>query len=312
MFDKIKISCFKSAFDTTPVDVSLWQFLNSKKFIDRVESVRAANDPKQRKELKKLLPCATISGTFTKRNLEGLVQYNSLICLDFDGSDNPNITPAEIKEILKGFNEIMYAGLSVSGTGVWAIMQSNLTDPLEHSQIFDLLKMIFERVGLVLDIGCRDVTRLRFISYDSEPYINPNPSVFDAKKWIKPLKEQIQVPQKREVSRVINTSSVTVKQPQTYDPNKARNRVESLIQKIEAGRIDITSNYYDWYRLAFALFDEFKHDGLDYFLRISQFNGGFDQNKATEKYNEIAGKACGNIRISTFFQICKEHNVTLI
>lgn len=311
MFETIKISVFRNAFDTAPVDVFLSQFLNSKKHVERIEAIRAESSKEKRTELKKLLPCATISGTFQKRNLQGIKEYNGLICLDFDGADNPNVSPAEMKKILKGFNEIAFAGLSVSGAGIWAILKSNLTDITEHSQIFDLLKLIFEQVGLKLDIGCRDATRLRFVSYDSDPYINPNPQTWNAKQYIKPLKEQIQVPKKREYTAPKREQSGTQAQS-SVTPTRTRERVEILIEKIEAGRVDITENYYDWYRLAFAFYDEFKHDGLDYFLRISQFNSGFDQNKATQKFNEIAQKACGNIKISTFFSICKSFNLTTI
>ena len=53
--------------------------------------------------------------------------------------------------------------------------------------------------------------------------------------------------------------------------DSTKDAVEALTILIESQGIDITANYSDWLRIAFALVDEFGLDGESYFHRISAF-----------------------------------------
>lgn len=297
--DDIMISAFPNAMSTEPTQIRLTQFIHSTKYRDKIEAVRNAATKEERDNLKKGLPCATISGTFTKRNVAGLVTYNSLVCLDFDAKDNPSVSAQEIKTMLGIIPEIAFAALSVSGAGVWAIVPTNNDSPDEHPKVVRVLERIFAHIGLTIDKSCKDVCRLRFVSFDETPVVNPNPSVFDAQKFLYAAE-----PERRAfwTGSTANTA--------TMQPSDTRTKLEKCIRDIESRRMDLTEDYETWVRLGFALASEFGTDGEDYFQRISQFHPSYDQNKCSKKYNDCV-KSGRSVGIGTFFQICKDSNISL-
>jgi hypothetical protein len=141
-------------------------------------AVRSETDPIKKAALKKLLPAATISGTFTQRNVKGLVKHSGFICLDLDRKDNNHISQSEwntLKDRLKEVENISYMGLSCSGTGYFILIP--IAFPEKHKQHFEYLRNAFLSLGIIIDKSCSDVSRLRFASYDPEPYINENAEV---------------------------------------------------------------------------------------------------------------------------------------
>ena len=58
-----------------------------------VDRIRAEPDKARRSELKRGLPCVTISGEFAGgHKAEHLVRHSVLLCVDFDAADNPDMT----------------------------------------------------------------------------------------------------------------------------------------------------------------------------------------------------------------------------
>ena len=297
--DEITISCFPNAMSTEPTNIKLTQFLYSTRHQDKVEAVRAAETKEERDRLKKGLPCATISGTFTKRNVAGLVTYNSLVCLDFDAHDNPSVSAAEMKATLAKIPEIAFAALSVSGAGVWAIVPTNNDSPDEHPKVVKILERIFAHIGLTMDKACKDVCRLRFVSYDDAPVVNPTPSVFDAQKYLYAAE-----PSQRAFWTGESTNTAVMQ------PTDTLTKIEKCVRTIEASRLDMTGDYETWLKLGFALASELGQNGEDFFQRISQFHSKYDQDKCSKKYSECV-KSGRRVGIGTFFQICKDNNISL-
>lgn len=95
---------------------------------------------------------------------------NPLLTLDFD--NHPDIE--EAKRILATLPYVYYAGLSVSGRGLFAIIPIAAQDLTEHKTYFHALEKEMQTLGLTIDKACKDVTRLRVVSYDPDPYINPD------------------------------------------------------------------------------------------------------------------------------------------
>lgn len=296
------ISVFKSAQSTEPKTTTLGAFLKSKKWREPIIQLRGIADKKERDQAKKTLPAATISGVFSYRSAEGLQQYNGLICLDFDEKDNPGKTPEEIRENLTEFDEVVYAGLSVSGQGVFAIIATNNTDPAQHSRVVDLLGAILAHYDLYYDRACKDVCRLRFVSYDDDAYWNQNARPFDAAALIQRIREEPD-PARRPRARIIpgkqgSAGSATDK------------KVERYIEAIESRNMDITSNYEEWMRLGMALAREFGPGGEQYFHRISCYHPKYDPREIEKKYAEFC-RNTRRIQIGTFFQICNQKGIRL-
>lgn len=295
MFDSV-ISCFKNARATEPIPAKLEAFLLNRRHRDKVLAVRAAN-PEQRTELKKSVPAATISGTFKVRNMEGLQYYNGLICLDFDGKENPWFTPETMKAQLAEYEEVMYAGLSVSGNGVFAIIPTNNQNPEAHPMVVDILGKIFaEENNLIYDRACKDVCRLRFISVDDSPVWNPTPAIFDAQSILPRMGDQVRKPRPIRFTRPTSGSEGN------------RDKVEQYIQAVESCGQDVTYNYDDWIKLGMAIAAEFGSEGESYFMRISQISSKFDHDYATKKYQHLV-RNVHRIKLGTFFKILQNQGI---
>lgn len=102
--------------------------------------------------------------------------HSGFIAIDVDGKDNPGHTPAELKEIISSIKQVSFCGYSASGNGVWGLMR--LADTTKHKQHFEALEDVFQRIGVTIDPACKNVNRLRFASYDPDPYINENAETF--------------------------------------------------------------------------------------------------------------------------------------
>lgn len=291
------ISVFKNAMSTEPVTITLGTFLQSKRHIKAIETIRQHNNKAIRDDLKKRLPAATISGTFRTRNIAGIVIYNGILCMDFDHGDNA-MQPGDMKSILSQFSEVAYAGTSVGGKGVFAIIPTNNNDPAQHGRIVDFMGSVLRETGLVIDRACKDVCRLRFVSYDPQPYINTNPDVFDAARHI----EQ----QRSSSVRRLDLCAAT-----DLPSNYTRTRVEQCIIAIEALALDITRSYQDWYLIGFALASEFGTQGEIYYQRVSRFHQDYDYTKTAKKYADLCRNGGNSVRIGTFFKICQDAGIPI-
>lgn len=299
----IQISAFRSAQDTEPTTVALRQFLNSDRHRDKIIALRNEPDKKRRSDIKKTLPAATISGTFTKRNADNIQVYNGLVCLDFDAADNPGRTPDDMKTILQAQEEVLFAAVSAGGAGTFCIVPTNNTDPAQHAAIVDLLGAAFATLGLTYDRACKDVCRLRFVSYDPHAWWNPTPATFDAARL---LTLQAQQEATRPPRPLIMRQSPTA----TGKPDRTRERVEALVSAVEQSRHDLTDNYDDWIKLGFAIAAHFGMDGEGFYQRLSQFHTKYDPHETEKKYTDFVRNG-RRIKIGTFFKILENNGFSL-
>lgn len=284
----VKVSIFKNYNSPdAPQEVSLLTWLKSAKYQKEVETIRATADKEERDRLKAGLPAITPSGIFSRREEAGLVKHSGLIQIDIDLKENQHIAnfPA-IKEQLQKLPEIAYLGLSVSGKGFWGLVP--LTFPERHKEQFEALKRDFAKWGLVLDEKPKNVASLRGYSYDTEAYFNPQ-----AKPYCKIWKPQ------PEVYRG---------QYSTATGNEAE-KVEACLAGIEAGRIDITGSYSEWFSLGCSLANEFGEAGRGYFHRASQYYPGYSSTEADKQFSYCLRRRY-SYSIGTFYQICQDYGIT--
>lgn len=301
----IQISAFKNAQDTEPTTVSLRQFLNSTRHSQKILALRAEADKKRRNDIKKTLPAATISGTFARRAADHITHYNGLVCLDFDAADNPGKSPDDMKAILTQQEEVLYAAVSAGGQGTFCVVPTNNTDPAQHAGIVEILGTAFAHLGLTYDRACKDVCRLRFVSFDPQAYWNPEPSTFDARRLLGIRAEQ-------EAARPPRPLIIRQSAPAANGnkPDRTRERVEALIGAVEQARHDLTHNYDDWIKLGFAIAAHFGMEGEDYYQRLSQFHEKYDQHETEKKYTDFVRNG-RRIKIGTFFKILENNGFSL-
>lgn len=87
--------------------------------------------------------------------------------------------------------------------------------------------------------------------------------------------------------------------------------IELITQRIEASRTDITSGYSNWRDLGFALADSLGEGGRSIYHRISRFNSGYTPEECDRQYDRCLNAHGTGITIRTFFQLAKEHGISL-
>lgn len=294
ILDEIVVSRFKNYRSNTPTfNVNLWEWLKDDSWKADIEYLRTLNDKENIGIIKAGLPCITPSGTFSKRNLSGLIKHSGIICLDIDADHNPHITDFEQqRDELCNLVNVAYCSLSASGRGVFCLIP--IQYPERHKQHFEALKLNFESQGIIIDKSCGDITRLRGYSYDSEAYINLN-----AVPYKSTLDFTLQTFQQERWPEVW---------PTYYNNNNAETLVGTILYKIEASAIDITETYEQWFQISCALANEFGEYGREIFHRVSRYYTKYNANETNKMFNSCLN---GGYRytLGTFFYWAEQYNL---
>lgn len=279
--------------------VSLAEFLNDASSHRLIHQIRMAEDKAERTRLKSGLPCAIISAICPDgRKADDAFEHTGLICIDIDGQDNPGFgSGAELKAEVCKIAEVEYCSLSASGTGCFAIFR--LSHPENHLGHFLALQRLFKsRLGIVIDGQCKDVKRLRFASYDSEPYINDNAEPFriiDATTNPK--------------SNPTKTTAAMGQRIWNENPETTLDKVARLTKEVVRRGIDLTDGYSNWIEIGMALAN-LGEAGREFFHAVSSVYTGYDRTKADTKFTNLL-RTTRKVTIATFFHQCEAHGVTL-
>lgn len=293
------ITVFDGVTSTNGHVASLAEFLNEASSHQLIQQIRMTEDKAERTRLKSDLPCATISAICPNgRKAEDAFEHTGLICIDIDGQDNPGFgSGAELKAEVCKVSEVAYCSLSASGNGCFAIFR--LSHPENHLGQFLALQRLFKsRLGIVIDGQCKDVKRLRFVSYDSEPYINDNAEPFritDAATKPKP--------------NPTKTTVVLGQRTWNESPEATLDKVARLTELVVRRGIDLTDGYSNWIEIGMALAN-LGESGREFFHAVSSVYPGYDRTKADTKFTNLL-RTTRKVTIATFFHQCEVHGVTL-
>lgn len=285
LFD-VKVSVYDGVTDRIGTVTYLRNFLYSVRHRDDVIALRSEKDPERRKALKLSLPAVTVSGLFyPKRKTECIKSHSGFICVDIDGKDNPGVSIRKMREVLCSRNDVAYASLSVGGNGMFAVIP--LSMPRNHGQQFDALKKEFsEMYGITLDPSCRDVTRLRVVSYDCAPYVNEQASRYDG----------------------IDTGVRPLVAPSMSGSEGDLIKVQRCVNLIEEHGIDITGSYEDWFNVGASL-ASLGERGRYFFHVVSRNYPGYKYAESERKFTELL-KSTRSIGLGTFFYLCSQYGIT--
>lgn len=144
------------------------------KYKDLIDPIRMAlrmGKPDRVDKFKRELPAFTPSGTFEGgRKMEYLKMYSGFIHLDFD-----KLTPDELAKAKSQVCEMpttFACFTSPSGNGFKVFIEVDTTAE-HHSIAYKQVQEHYEKVlGIEADPKCKDITRLCFVSYDTETYRN--------------------------------------------------------------------------------------------------------------------------------------------
>jgi predicted P-loop ATPase len=269
------ISVFKSAKSTTSehnIEVdSYFDGIKNGVWQDEVLNYRAGRTEKTD------TTCITVSGTFKQRKADKLLEHSGLICLDIDSKDQ--ITKIDIEQIKR--DEYVYAvHRSLSGNGYAVFVK---IDGARHLDAFlGLEHYMMAKYLIVLDKSCKDTSRLRFVSYDPDIYINKKAKVF--KTYLKKKDKPKQKPP------VIKTD------------------FDEMV--VKAGPMNLFDNYEDYIRLAFALTQEFAESGRAYFHALCQSSPKYLYKQAERDYNIALQRSETGVSIASVYYIFKQAGIS--
>jgi len=178
-FKDIIVSEFPSGSDhNLKANVNLFDWLTNEKDLDLLQRIRNEQDKAKRSILKKRLSCITPSGIFSYGAEKNLISHSGIMCIDIDASENPQIKDWEaLKQALSRSKNIYFASLSASGNGVFCLFK--IAHPEKHKDHFIELERIFKIKGIKIDSACKNVSRLRFKSFDPDYCFNEKAIPFE-------------------------------------------------------------------------------------------------------------------------------------
>lgn len=293
------ITVFDSVTSTNGHVISLAEFLNDASSHQLIRQIRLTGDKAERTRLKSGLPCATISAICPDgRKADDAFEHTGLICIDIDGQDNPGFeSGAELKAEVCKVAEVAYCSLSASGKGCFAIFR--LSHPENHLGHFLALQRLFKsRLGIVIDGQCKDVKRLRFATFDSEPYINDNAMPFRIIDAATNPKHNL-----------TKTTVVMGQRTWNENPEATLDKVARLTEEVVRRGIDLTDGYSNWIEIGMALAN-LGEAGREFFHAVSSVYPCYDRAKADTKFTNLL-RTTRKVTIATFFHQCEAHGVTL-
>lgn len=278
----MNVSIFQSAKVTKPLrNLSVDAFFDCIKTGEWQDEVLQYRTGKLEKVL---LKSVTPSGTFRERNKQGIIEHSNLICIDVDEKDQ--ICQINIEHI-KSDPYTFAMHRSVSGKNNSYAVYIKI-DGNRHADAFlGLEKYFFSNFGVVVDKACKDVSRLRFVSYDPECYVYKQSKIF--KKYLT-----------KEHKKILNYNFPTV----------IKTDFDELVSK--AKHLNLFDDYEDYINLAFGLASEFGESGRDYFYSLCSSSSKYEQKQAEKDYTTACNRKNSGITIKTVYWKFKQAGLELI
>ncbi|MFW6257644.1 MAG: PriCT-2 domain-containing protein [Prolixibacteraceae bacterium] len=99
--------------------------------------------------------------------------------------------------------------------------------------------------------------------------------------------------------------------PTPKSQSDIQNEVETILQRIERHRIDLTCSYADWLKMAFAFADEFGTAGRDYFHRVSRFHPEYNPAGCNQQFDKCLKRGKSGISIKSFFAAARDAGIDI-
>lgn len=178
------ISIFENARTPQPFGASILlkvilDNVQKETYRKEIETLRGLLDQDKRDNYKKTkLRAVTFSGIFTHRDKKSLTEYSHIICQDIDDL-HPDLLPHVKTAVCKEPN-VLACFISPSGNGL-KILFRVATGADQHLEAFESIANYLDNKGFMLshDEKCKDTSRLCFLSYDPDIYINWDAAIVD-------------------------------------------------------------------------------------------------------------------------------------
>lgn len=298
--------------------------VKAKEELDKIRTVVVQLDSqineasKQAEWHKRKLPCATLSGRFAPtRGKSNLVEHSGFICVDIDDHYEERDSNGEIHsytqnmagvpELLSQLPFVLYASHSVGGVGYFALIPLGTIDEEHtHEWYFDRLKEEFQLYGVVIDRACRDVTRLRFCSYDANPIRNAMAEPFIGQHKYVSRNERKRQEEEAKRQALIEAMRAKRRYESSSDADTFR-QLDRLVDKIVGLGINTTPSYQEWSRVGLLLASALGENGRSYFHRLSAVDKSYNRADSDRKYDLCLKTNGGKSKIGSVFYFFAEN-----
>lgn len=271
LLKETKVSLYGKVNYNTPLrDITLFNWITyySNKKKDYILRLRELNEtePEKAKMMKsQFLPCISVTGHFpTYRRVDLADRMNPVICIDIDSGDNPDIVDwEEVKRKVMILDSVFYASLSCRGEGVFCYIYWN-TEKDFLKVWYSLEKDFKEKLGINIDVNCKDITRLRFISYDSNTLLKKKVTMYEDEY------------DKYEEYRNFELNS-TLNEDDSFTFKAIKHLIKNCGYR--------ANSYCDWLQDGFRL-ATLGEEGKVLFMYLSQVSDNYDEESALKKFNE--------------------------
>lgn len=279
----IKFSMYQSKESKEKVDISVDEYCDmilKGKFQDQVLEARIlkSKDETKYKAFKNTMPTIISSAIMNagSKIANNVKELNGLICIDIDESVGIEL----ITEVNKDpFTFISHR--SIGGDGLCVFIKINSNKFIESFN--EIGQYFWDKYNIVIDQSCKNINRLRFLSYDPSLYRNDSSKKFIAKTRLK-------------------------KEPKKEEFIFVKSDFSEIIDKVKD--LDLCQDNYDRYcKIGFAIGSQFGAQGLDYFKAICQSGSKYDPKEIEKHYKNFCKQ--GSVSIATFYFFVKEANIEI-
>ncbi len=219
-----------------------------------------------------------------------------------------------VPSVLASLPYVLYAAHSVGGRGYFAIIPlAQIDETHSHAWYFEALQQEFLRLGIIIDPACRDTTRLRFVSYDTNPYRNALAVPFSGTaKFISRNERRRREEEEHRRAELLRRNAII----NAADPDADFRHVQICVYKArQRGSIVVESDK-DWYTAGMCLARSFGERGRAIFHDLSGTSAKYNVSDTDKQYDacmSAAGRSSvsghGPISIRTLFQMFERDNI---
>lgn len=161
-----------------------------------------------------------------------------------------------------------------------------------HRALYERIRgYLFDQYGIETD-HTSDIARPCYLGYDDDAfYDEPTFMANPAHPFL-----------------LMRNEELGVRSDRSLTPNSKMglyDDTEVLVRAIEKQRIDITSDYHNWIRIAFAIASKHGISGEEYFHRISQFHPSYDPKETHKVYQSCLQNNSGVVTIATIVYLMR-------
>lgn len=251
-------------------DVSLYDAIQMgneyKQDIQQLRAIDRDTNEGEYKRIKLQMPMHTVS-CLCGNSAKNIDKYTNLVCIDIDAKDNPQLTIEDIRQKVNSLPYTLFSSISVGGKGLYCLIavDGEEKDFIPH---FKALQNEFSQMGITIDKSCKNLNRLRVISFDTAAYYNEEAEVYTKVKFEYP--------------------KVTYKETKpTYKANHTKDKAtfEMALKDIEERGIIITHNHRETLDISNCMAGVFGEEGREYLHLIRRQRKGYDCYKLDECFN---------------------------